>query len=291
MTTMLSSSTTATSFLAELESPDLLPQYAYNEDAQPAVSTTCTIPQIQPISTCTTQQSFSYNMPNIEPLVGSYQITPQTQANVQSTTYQPAIQSAQPGQSTSMYYQPTMASSQPTVGSVPYQPTQSVGSVQYQPIQHSVSDVASGQNPPNQSASEHGTTIHYPPALSSHANSTSFFNHAQHSVAPRQQHHDALYSVINPAWKLLMVQSSSRTNFAWKVVKRLFSMNELVGHNCRGIKKPALDGEKLAAVEEICFYHFPITNPKDVNVLLLFCYAVIVLVLMLCWHEVIFVTK
>lgn len=53
-------------------------------------------------------------------------------------------------------------------------------------------------------------------------------------------------------------ESCSVGNFATRLVRKLFSFEELVNRNCRGSKgKEALDSSKLATVKEYCFKMYP----------------------------------
>lgn len=47
-------------------------------------------------------------------------------------------------------------------------------------------------------------------------------------------------------------------NFATRLVRKLFSAEELVNRNCRGSKgKEALDSSKLSTIKEYCFKLYP----------------------------------
>ena len=53
-------------------------------------------------------------------------------------------------------------------------------------------------------------------------------------------------------------ESCSMGNFATRLVRKLFSLEELVNRNCRGSKgKEALDSSKLTTVKEYCFKMYP----------------------------------
>jgi hypothetical protein len=67
-----------------------------------------------------------------------------------------------------------------------------------------------------------------------------------------------------PNWRLIKKRAkNSRLNFACLVSKEIYSLEEMLGKNCRGWKKPKLDPAKLLAVQKIVIYHFPCDNKEE----------------------------
>ena len=55
----------------------------------------------------------------------------------------------------------------------------------------------------------------------------------------------------------------SYKNFSALLLLRLYDHCELVGRNCRGIKKPAIDAEKLLMVHALCWKVYPTDMAQD----------------------------
>ena len=61
----------------------------------------------------------------------------------------------------------------------------------------------------------------------------------------------------------IVMDACSRKNLAWRLVKHVFTEDELKGHNCYGRRnKPALDQAKLSRVQSLCYAYYPM--PDDV---------------------------
>jgi hypothetical protein len=69
---------------------------------------------------------------------------------------------------------------------------------------------------------------------------------------------------MSAVWQLEVTRAKkSREYFSWLVVRKLFSDDQLKGRNCRGVsnipgvKKGALDIDKMLIVQGIVFHYFP----------------------------------
>ena len=102
--------------------------------------------------------------------------------------------------------------------------------------------------------------------------STSTLNSQPTPILHSQQTTNAPFSLSNinafeNRFIALKDDISSRQNFAWNCVKKLFTLDELVGHNCsgksqNGLTKIALDVNKLSAVKHITLTHFPVSRTE-----------------------------
>ena len=65
--------------------------------------------------------------------------------------------------------------------------------------------------------------------------------------------------------KLRRIQEKvfTRQNFAWRLTQKVFSLDELLGHNCNGINKPALNEEKLDFVRNKTFLLWPTSKLSE----------------------------
>lgn len=64
---------------------------------------------------------------------------------------------------------------------------------------------------------------------------------------------EAVYEIFSSSY--------SRQNFAWRLVRYMFSDSELKDHNCYGRKgKPSLDVGKLSMVRELVFAYYPLDH-------------------------------
>ena len=80
--------------------------------------------------------------------------------------------------------------------------------------------------------------------------------------------HDDSELVPVPDEKLEELQRlHGRTAFCTNLMILVFSQQELIGRNCRGIKKPALNKTKLAYVKNQCKIRFPAGNAENFEVI------------------------
>ena len=75
-------------------------------------------------------------------------------------------------------------------------------------------------------------------------------------------------TTVDAKWEALASSTESRTNYCWKVVEEMFTLEELIGHCVHGggpLKKPHLDKEKMLLVRGNVLYWKPVTQKETVH--------------------------
>lgn len=89
--------------------------------------------------------------------------------------------------------------------------------------------------------------------------STPSLPHVADEVVP-----EANKALLSPSHVSSMrANSVSRENFSTRLVKELFSSEERVSSNVRGIGKPKLDEKKIALVRKLTFANFPCASTEE----------------------------